>query len=128
MVTGKDEMKLINFSMACTFPAQRSSTITMRAGYFPPEQLLGKPEPRSDLFALGATLHRVLTHHDVANNRPSIFTFPPVRSLRPDISIAFEQVIMKALAPDIAQRWINADEMGRAIIPLPPNTVHTPAS
>jgi serine/threonine protein kinase len=128
MVTGKDEMKLINFSMARTFPAQRSSTITTRAGYFPPEQLHGKPEPRSDLYALGATLHRVLTHHDVAINRPNIFTFPPVRSLRPDISVAFEQVIMKALVPEIAQRWINADEMGRAILPFPPDTVHTSAS
>jgi serine/threonine protein kinase len=128
MVTGKDEVKLINFAMACTFPAHRSSTIILRTGYVPPEQLYGQPEPRSDLYALGATLHRVLTHHDVANNRPNIFTFPPVRSLRPDISVAFEQVIMKALVPEIAQRWINADEMGRAIIPFPPDTVHTPAS
>jgi serine/threonine protein kinase len=69
MVTGKDKMKLINFGMACTFPAHRSSTIILRTGYVPPEQLYGTPEPRSDLYALGATLHRVLTHHCQKNHK-----------------------------------------------------------
>ncbi|HCJ34533.1 MAG TPA: protein kinase, partial [Ktedonobacter sp.] len=80
----------------------------MTIGYAPPEQLHGMPEPRSDIYALGATIHRVLTHHDAANNKPSIFSFPPIRTLRPDISVAFEQVIMRALSPTIEQRWINA--------------------
>src|SRR5260370_32458958 len=80
------------------------------------------PEPRSDLYALGATLHRVLTHHDAVNNKPSIFSFPPIRSLRPDISPAFEQVVMKALSPTIEQRWATAADMERAVITLPPIT------
>src|SRR5205085_10774983 len=97
MVTDHDEIKLIDFGIARTFQSQRQSTIIMTIGYAPPEQLHGMPEPRSDLYALGATLHRVLTHHDAANNKPSIFSFPPVRTLRPDVSVAFDQVIMKAL-------------------------------
>ncbi len=92
----------------------------MTVGYAPPEQLYGMPEPRSDIYALGASLYRVLTHHDAANNKPSIFSFPPVRSLRPDISPAFEQVIMKALAPVIEQRWSSAAEMERAVMNLQP--------
>src|SRR6266566_1725931 len=123
MVTERDEIKLIDFGIARTFQAQRQSTIIMTIGYAPPEQLHGMPEPRSDLYALGATLHRILTHHDAANNKPSIFSFPPVRTLRPDISPAFEQVIMKALAPNLEQRWISAAEMGKAIINLPVITV-----
>ncbi|MGZ3630574.1 MAG: serine/threonine protein kinase, partial [Ktedonobacteraceae bacterium] len=120
MVTDQDEIRLIDFGIARTFQSQRQSTIIMTIGYAPPEQLHGMPEPRSDLYALGATLHRVLTHHDAANNKPGIFSFPPVRSLRPDISPAFEQVIMKALAPAIEQRWVSAVEMERALINLPP--------
>src|SRR5207244_331624 len=58
--------------------------------------------------------------HDAANNKPSIFSFPPVRSLRPDISLAFEQVIMKALAPVLEQRWGSAADMERALMSLPP--------
>jgi serine/threonine protein kinase len=120
MVTDQDEIRLIDFGIARTFQSQRQSTIIMTIGYAPPEQLHGMPEPRSDLYALGATLHRVLTHHDAANNKPGIFSFPTVRSLRPDISPAFEQVMMKALAPAIEHRWSSASEMERAIMNLPP--------
>ncbi|MFL5628499.1 MAG: serine/threonine protein kinase [Ktedonobacteraceae bacterium] len=126
MVTGRDEVKLIDFGIARTFQSQRQATIIMTIGYAPPEQLHGMPEPRSDLYALGATLHRVLTRHDAANNKPSIFSFPPIRTLRPDVSVAFEQVIMKALSPVIEQRWSGAAEMERAIINLPPITVTPP--
>ena len=120
MVTSRDEIKLIDFGIARTFQSQRQSTIIMTIGYAPPEQLHGMPEPRSDIYALGATLHRVLTYHDAANNKPSIFSFPPVRTLRPDVSPAFEQIIMMALAPALEQRWSSAAEMERAVINLPP--------
>jgi serine/threonine protein kinase len=126
MVTERDDIKLIDFGIARTFQTQRQSTIIMTLGYAPPEQLHGMPEPRSDLYALGATLHRVLTRHDAANNKPSIFSFPPVRVLRPDISAAFEQVIMKAVAPPLEQRWASAAEMERALMLLPPITVIPP--
>ncbi len=126
MVTEKDEVKLIDFGIARTFQTQRQSTIIMTIGYAPPEQLHGMPEPRSDIYALGATLHRILTHHDAANNKPSIFSFPPIRTLRPDVSTAYEQVIMKALSPTIEQRWLNAGEMEKAIINLPPINVAPP--
>jgi serine/threonine protein kinase len=122
MVTDRDEIKLIDFGIARTFQSQHQSTIIMTLGYAPQEQLLGMPEPRSDIYALGATLHRVLTFHDAANNKPTIFSFPPVRALRPDISPAFEQVIVKALALAPEQRWSSAAEMERAIINLPPVT------
>ena len=122
MVTTRDEVKLIDFGIARTFQSQRQATIIMTVGYAPPEQLHGMPEPRSDLYALGATLHRVLTHHDAVNNKPSIFSFPPIRSLRPDISPAFEQVVMKALSPTIEQRWATAADIERAVINLPPIT------
>ena len=126
MVTDRDEIKLIDFGIARTFQSQRQATIIMTIGYAPPEQLHGMPEPRSDIYALGATLHRILTHHDASNNKPSIFTFPPLRALRPDISQAFEQVVIKALQPDLKQRWANAFEMERALINLPPVTVVPP--
>ena len=126
MVTDREEIKLIDFGFARTLQPQRPSDVLMSLGYIPPEQLQGMPEPRSDLYALGATLHRVLTHHDAATNKPDLFTFPSVRSLRPDISPGFEQVIMKALAP-LKQRWSDATEMEQAIIALPPVTETPPA-
>lgn len=126
MVTDRDEIKLIDFGIARTFKSQQQATVIMTLGYAPPEQLYGMPEPRSDLFALGATLHRVLTHHDAANNKPRIFLFPPIRTLRPDVSPALEQVIMKSLAESAEQRWASAAEMERALLNLPPITVVPP--
>ena len=126
MVTSDDKIKLIDFGIARTFQSQHQATIIMTIGYAPPEQLLGSPEPRSDIYALGATMHRLLTHHDAANNKPNLYSFPPVRTLRPDVSPAFEQIIMKALVPNVEQRWANAEEMERAIINLPPITFAPP--
>ncbi len=126
MVTSDDKIKLIDFGIARTFQSQHQATIIMTIGYAPPEQLLGSPEPRSDIYALGATMHRLLTHHDAANNKPNLYSFPPVRTLRPDVSPAFEQIIMKALIPNVEQRWANAEEMERAIINLPPITSAPP--
>jgi cytochrome c-type biogenesis protein CcmH/NrfG/tRNA A-37 threonylcarbamoyl transferase component Bud32 len=119
MVTNHDEVKLIDFGIARTVQSQRQATIIMTIGYAPPEQMQGNPEPRSDIYALGATIHRVLTQHDAANNKPTIFDFPPIRMLRPDITPAFESIIMRALAPQVEKRWPTAADMERAIITLP---------
>ncbi len=124
MVTKRGEIKLIDFGIARTFQSQRQATVIMTLGYAPPEQLHAMPEPRSDIYALGATLHRLLTRHDAVNNKPNIFAFPPVRSLRPDVSVAFEQILMKALAPNVDQRWSSAEEMERALSALPPVTAN----
>ena len=119
MVTENDDIKLIDFGIARTFQLQHQATIIMTVGYAPQEQLIGNPEPRSDLYALGATLYRVLTRHDASNNKPTIFAFPPLRSLRPDVTPAFEQVVMRALAMFPEQRWSSAIEMERVIMNLP---------
>jgi serine/threonine protein kinase len=126
MITKQDEIKLIDFGIARPFQSQTQATVILTLGYAPPEQLGGRPEPRSDLYALGATVHRLLTRHDPTNNKPSIFTFPPLRSLRPDLSVAFDQIIMRALMQDVEQRWPSADEMERVVLNLPPLSVIPP--
>lgn len=120
MVTAKDEIKLIDFGIARQFQEQQQATVVMTLGYAPPEQLHGRPEPRSDLYALGATIFRVLTQRDASHNQPNAFSFPLVRTLRPDVSLAFEQFLRRALEPDIDRRWGSAAEMERALLSLPP--------
>jgi serine/threonine protein kinase len=59
-------IKMIDFGTARdTGRTRRSRLASMTRvyteGYAPPEQILGKPEPRSDLFALAGTLHELAT-------------------------------------------------------------------
>jgi serine/threonine protein kinase len=120
MVTADDKVKLIDFGIARSFQGGRQATVIMTLGYAPPEQLEGKPLPKSDIYALGATLHRLLTRHEATNNKPSIFDFPTIRSLRPEISLAFDVVIGRALQKDPNARWASASDMEQAILRLPP--------
>jgi eukaryotic-like serine/threonine-protein kinase len=78
-------------------------------GYAPPEQYQGNADPRSDLYALAATMHHLLTNRDPRNHPP--FTYPPVSTLNPDVSADTERVLTRALnnAPD--QRYQSAAAM-----------------
>ncbi len=55
-------------------------------GYAPPEQYRGRAEARSDLYALGATMHHALSGRDPAAEPP--FSFPKLRTLCPDLNPA----------------------------------------
>jgi eukaryotic-like serine/threonine-protein kinase len=94
--------------------ARRKQTTALGTpGYAPPEQYQGNADPRSDLYALAATLHHLLTNRDPRNHPP--FSYPPVRTLNPQITPETEQVLKKALTNDINQRYQSAAAMKQAI-------------
>src|SRR5712692_1482350 len=94
--------------------AQRKQTSALGApGYAPPEQYQGNADPRSDLYALGATLHYLLTNRDPRNHPP--FVYSPVRSLNPQLSPETERVLNRALVSDINQRYQSAAAMKQDI-------------
>jgi eukaryotic-like serine/threonine-protein kinase len=94
--------------------ARRKQTTALGTpGYAPPEQYQGNADPRSDLYALAATLHHLLTNRDPRNHPP--FSYPPVRTLNPQVSPETEQVLNKALTNDINQRYQSAAAMKQAI-------------
>jgi serine/threonine protein kinase/ABC-type branched-subunit amino acid transport system substrate-binding protein len=94
--------------------AQRKQTAALGTpGYAPPEQYQGNADPRSDLYALGATLHHLLTNRDPRNYPP--FAFPPVRTLNPQLSPEIERVLTRALNNDINQRYQSAAAMKKDI-------------
>ena len=82
-------------------------------GYAPPEQYQGNADPRSDLYALGATMHHLLTNRDPRNFAP--FSYPPVRTLNPQVSTETERLINKAVNNDISQRYQSAMAMKRDV-------------
>lgn len=94
--------------------AQRKQTSALGTpGYAPPEQYQGNADERSDLYALAATLHHLLTNRDPREYAP--FFYPPVRTLNSQLTPDIEGILQKALNNDITQRYQNAQEMKRDI-------------
>src|SRR5436189_5863132 len=87
--------------------ARRKQTSALGTpGYAPPEQYQGNADPRSDLYALAATMHHLLTNRDQRNYPP--FAYPSARSLNPKLSLETERVLNRALMIDINKRYQNA--------------------
>ncbi|WP_161982097.1 bifunctional serine/threonine-protein kinase/ABC transporter substrate-binding protein [Dictyobacter alpinus] len=94
--------------------AQRKQTSALGTpGYAPPEQYQGNADPRSDLYALAATLHHVLTNRDPRNYPP--FYYAAARSLNAQLSPEIEGILIKALNNDINQRFQSAASMKQEI-------------
>ena len=118
IISSKDKRAhLVDFGIAradVNRNARRKQTSALGTpGYAPPEQYQGNADPRSDLYALGATLHHLLTNRDPRNYPP--FNYPPVRTLNPQVSAETERVIAKAVNNDITQRYQSATAMRRDI-------------
>ena len=81
--------------------------------YMSPEQLDGRADQRSDIFAFGAVLFEMLTGRKAFDGATSsavigavVHTDPPaVSSLRPEVSASLDRVVRRCLAKDPDARW-----------------------
>jgi eukaryotic-like serine/threonine-protein kinase len=103
LMTTKDGLlKLIDFGIARHFVANTRVTMVGTHGYAPPEQYAGRPEPRSDLYSLAATLHQALSGRDPTTEAP--FRFPPLRNYCPDLNPDLIAAIERTLTYEVAER------------------------
>jgi serine/threonine protein kinase len=96
MVTKQGQVKLIDFGIARIFRQDKThdTQVLGTPGYAPPEQYgKGQTDPRSDVYALGVTLHQLLTNYDPSSTP---FSLPPVHSLNPDVSPHVQAAIEQA--------------------------------
>src|SRR5579885_1187601 len=113
MISRDGSVKVIDFGIARLFVSQKTATMVGTHGYAPPEQYEGKTEPRTDLYALGATMLNLLTGWDPAAHAP--LSFPRLRQLRQDCHQALEEIISQALMIDPNQRIASAQEFTRRL-------------
>ena len=101
----------------------RASLITSATHFSVPEALLGKVEPRSDIYSLGAILYLLLTGFP-PDDPPSRVQrrFRSPRELNPRISSGIDQVVMRAMAIDRSERFQTAGAMLEALLNLRSNS------
>jgi serine/threonine protein kinase len=116
ILTKSGKIYMVDFGIARFFNPIKKGTMVGTQGYAPPEQYRGLMEPRSDIFALGATMHHLLTNRDPQEEPP--FSFPRVRELNPSVSSATEKLIEKALEKDVSDRFETAEDMLKAIMKI----------
>ena len=64
IITAQGELTLVDFGAANECVSAATGTLVGKQSYMPIEQIRGKAEPRSDLYALGCTLYFLLTGLD----------------------------------------------------------------
>jgi serine/threonine protein kinase len=116
MITKDGHAKLIDFGIARFFRPLSNATMIGTQGYAPPEQYRGKVEFRSDIYALGATMHHAISGRDPALEPP--FSFPPLRQAAPGVTPALADLVDQALKYDVALRVTDATEFRERLLAI----------
>ena len=119
MLDDHNRIRLVDFGIAKLFESGEKGTMIGTEGYSPPEQYRGIAEPRGDVYALGATLHHLLSKQDPRLEPPFSFQERPIHQTNPTVSRELQLVVDKALAYDLNVRWGSAEELKRALLSLP---------
>lgn len=103
-------LKLIDFGIVRFYKAGKASDTAAfgTRGYAPPEQSGAQTDARSDIYAMAATLHHLLTGRDPRHETP--WDYPPVRQINPAVSTKVEAALTRALESNRSKRPQNVAE------------------
>jgi outer membrane protein assembly factor BamB/tRNA A-37 threonylcarbamoyl transferase component Bud32 len=118
MLDNRNRIRLVDFGIARLFQSGQKGTMIGTEGYSPPEQYRGVAEPRVDIYALGATMHHLLSKQDPRLEPPFSFHERPIHKTNPLVSHELAEVIGRALEYDINKRYGSAEELQRALLSL----------
>src|SRR5580692_4803911 len=125
LISFAGEVKLSDFGLAKR-RHDRSVVGSLKGNlsYMSPEQAMQGPlDRRTDVFSLGAVLFELLTGRRLREITNEVAAFshvasgvvPSARQIRPDLPVAIERLLDRALAADPAQRFPDAAAFGTAI-------------
>lgn len=99
-------VKLVDFGIARPYQEDSDNTHVVSQGYSPPEQYWGAADPRSDIYALGATMHFLLTGQE-----PLALQISSPKQINSEISDRIDLVVQRATQQDPLLRYQSAAEM-----------------
>lgn len=103
VLTNLGEVKLIDFGASNQYLGTATGTLVGKHAYMPPEQIRGKSEPVSDVFALGATMHFWLT----GSEPEPLSTSHPIR-VNPAVSSEIDALVSAATQMEVSKRTRSA--------------------
>ena len=108
MLKPEGNIKIIDFGIAREYKEQKlkDTTVLGTKGYAPPEQYSGQTDARSDIYALGMTMHQLLTGVD-----PRTESYIPIRQWNPELSEGMEAIIDKCVEPAAENRYQNCADL-----------------
>ena len=122
-VTPDGQAVLVDFGLAKIMQGSQATSTGARAmtpGYSPPEQYgTARTDPRSDIYALGATLYAAITGiipEDGLARMTGKADLTTVRDLAPKVNRRLASAIEKALEVDPSDRFQTAEEFRRALV------------
>jgi len=124
MIDQHNRVRLIDFGIAKTFQMGQQGTMIGTEGYSPPEQYKGIATPQADIYALGATMHHLLTRRDPRLEPPFSFDQAPIRKFNPAVPEALENVVKRALSYNTEERYSSAEAMRQSLAAAAPGNVH----
>jgi eukaryotic-like serine/threonine-protein kinase len=116
MINEHNHIILVDFGIAKHFQAGEKGTMIGTEGYSPPEQYRGEASALADIYALGATLHHLLTRKDPRLEPPFSFSERPIQAINPNVSDELVAIIHKALEYNSKDRFKSALEMKEALL------------
>jgi outer membrane protein assembly factor BamB/tRNA A-37 threonylcarbamoyl transferase component Bud32 len=122
MINHHGHVILVDFGIAKPFEGGQKGTMIGTEGYSPPEQYRGEANQLADIYALGATLHHLLTQRDPRLEPPFSFGERPIRKINPDISLELETVVNTALQYSPDDRFPSALTMKEALLNVAKDT------
>lgn len=103
---GDDSIKLIDFGAARESFSNTTGTLIGKQSYIAPEQFRGKTSVQSDLYALGCTMHFLLTGSD-----PEALTVSRPKQCEASISVAVDDLVASCTQIDLTNRVQTASEL-----------------
>lgn len=107
-------LKLVDFNVAQQTESTQTGTVVGKHAYLPPEQFRGQPEPRSDIYAMGATLFYLLTGQD-----PEPISQSHPQEVKPDISTTMNYIVQRTTNLDPVLRYDTAGELRTELESIP---------
>lgn len=109
MLKPEGNIKIIDFGIAREYKEEKLSDTTVLGtkGYAPPEQYSGQTDARSDIFALGMTMHHLLTGVDPRSGE----AYASVRQWMPDVSEGVEAIVNRCVEPAAENRYQSCAEL-----------------